>query len=105
MITKRKVHTRRIEDHATQQHVEALQQSGNEVLDVEIVQGRLFENVTLAPPAVTILKHGLERKWRGSVVVKNSSTNPVSQATDPRPESEIHLSADKGPFTISLWVF
>ncbi len=83
----------------------------NEVVDVPILQGRLLENVEIQKEVTTKIKHGLERKLRGWIVVKNGSTISLhdEQADNDREDQELWLFLNTGgtgeTFKISLWVF
>jgi hypothetical protein len=83
----------------------------NEVVDVPMLQGRLLEDIVVQKEVTTKIKHGLERKLRGWIVVKNGSTISLhdQQADNEREDQELWLFLNTGgtseTFKISLWVF
>jgi hypothetical protein len=91
--------------------VGALTDRFNETVDVPILQGRLIENVVIQKEVTTKIRHGLGRKLRGWIVVKNSSTQSLhdQQSDNKNEDQELWLFLDTGgtcdTFTVSLWVF
>lgn len=71
--------------------------------DVEIVDGRLIENVSVST-SPTNISHRLGRDWKGYIVTAASASVNVYHTTTTNRDSVLTLTAS-GSATVSLWVF
>jgi hypothetical protein len=99
-------------EHAIERQAEPLRQRVNELDDVNILDGRLLDGVSVTAGRTNRIRHGLQRRLLGFIVVRNAYTVSVSfydlQATNPRPQDELWLYPETGgteTAKISLWVF
>lgn len=85
--------------------LDSQQQALRELIDVEILKGRLIEGVSLVNGETTIVKHGLGREARGYLIVaKDAPVTGDYLEISPRSKSEIHITSASDA-TVSLWVF
>ena len=70
-----------------------------------VLDGTLLQNITLpkVSPPVNQVKHGLGRKAKGAIVVKQSAAASIQVLSSSNP-SEITISTT-AKVTVSLWVF
>ena len=83
----------------------------NETVDISLLQGRLIEDVVIQKETTTRVRHGLGRKLRGWIVVKNGTPTSLHdlQEDNTREDQELWLFPNTGgefaTFKVSLWVF
>jgi len=94
------------------QAVEPVVDRFNEMVDVPILQGRLLENVSVKEGTTNRIRHGLGRKLRGWIVVRQPVQQILfsdDQATNKKESEELWLYVWTGSttatYTVNLWVF
>ena len=99
-------------DEASTKQVGPLVDRFNEITEVPILQGRLLENITITENTTNKIRHGLERKLRGWIVVRSPISPNVfsdSQVSNQKEDQELWLTAEtpsgSTDYKISLWVF
>lgn len=101
------------DEHAVERQTEPLRQRVNELDGVTILNGRLIPDITVTTNVTKRIRHGLNRKLVGFLVVRNAVVGRALsfrdlQATNPRQQDELWLivgSTDSVSGKISLWVF
>lgn len=92
--------------------VEPLVDRFNETIEVPILQGRLLENVSITENQTNRVRHGLGRKLRGWIVVRQTVEEIFFsdlQDSNGREDEELWLvpktASGSAKSKISLWVF
>jgi len=92
--------------------VEPLVDRFNETTEVPILQGRLLENVSITENQTNRVRHGLGRKLRGWIVVRQTVEQIFfsdAQVSNGREDEELWLipttASGSAKSKISLWVF
>ncbi len=101
-----------LEDEPLSQQMSPVVDRFNEITDVPILQGRLLEDITITENTTNRIRHGLDRKLRGWIVVRSAiSPNVFSddQVSNQKEDQELWLTAEtpsgSADYKISLWVF
>jgi hypothetical protein len=99
-------------DEASTKQVGPLVDRFNEVTEVPILQGRLLENITITENTTNKIRHGLEHKLRGWIVVRQTVEQVFfsdDQSSNEREDEELWLvpttASGSAESKISLWVF
>lgn len=101
-ITYRRIHH---DTPGVNQVAQATEDVVTQLNGVPILDGALIQDVTLqkVSPAINQLRHGLGRKAKGAIVVKQSSAADV-QVLSSNNANEVSISTTVS-VTVSLWVF
>lgn len=85
---------------------DAVAASLQQVVNKEILDGRLIEDVALVTGSVQSVDHKLDRELKGYIVVKQSASAIVwdSQGSNDLSAKTLHLNVSAN-VTVSLWVF
>jgi hypothetical protein len=73
------------------------------IIRSDILDGRLIQNVAIGTTATNVA-HGLNRRYKGWIVVDNNTACTLRSATSSLPNQFLSLIASSA-CTISLWVF
>lgn len=76
------------------------------IVNKEILDGRLIEDIALVSGSVQTVEHKLNRELKGYIVVKKSANATVwdSQGSNDLSAKTLHLNVSSN-VTVSLWVF
>ena len=101
-----------MEDLGVAQQIDPLVDNFNEVVTVPILQGRLLENVNITENETNRIRHGLGRKLRGWIIVRQTVEQIFfsdAQSSNKRADEELWLipttASGSAKSEISLWVF
>lgn len=97
-----------LEDAVTGRAMDEVREVVNDVAAIDILQGKLIEAVVLTGGTTRKIAHGLGRKPRGWIVVKQkgwTSTGYMNEVDHGSKDRELWLLAYGMDPTISLWVF
>lgn len=74
------------------------------LLSNEVIDGNLLENVSLVSGSVNVIKHGLDRKYRGWIVVDKNANANIYSSTSNVPEKTLLLNTTLN-CVVSIWIF
>lgn len=100
----RAVSIARIKDQEVSLALDSIGEVIEQITSKNLLDGRLIEGIVVTAGTVKVVDHGLERGYRGWVVVKQNANSNIWESTPNLPTLQIRLNASVN-VTISLWVF
>lgn len=107
MVSKLKVSSNgALNERAIQQYLDSSAEA-IEGLSNPLSKGRLIEDVAVADATLKRIPHGLGRQYRGYIIVLSNGaiSSHEADSTNPRKESELHLTTNGPATSISIWIF
>lgn len=74
------------------------------ILNKEVLGGRLIESVIIVSGTAKRINHGLDRKYKGWIVVDQNANANIWSSVSSLPEKTLILNSS-ATVTVSIWVF
>lgn len=76
----------------------------NQVLNIELLNGNLLEDIALVSGSINTVNHGLDRKYRGWIIVDKDANANIYSSTSNVPEKTLLLNTTLN-CVVSIWIF